>query len=105
MRLFSDGRFKIILSPWHWVETAQTQDVGKALPLAEFMDRLQPNRLRDRRHLSNTEIEHRFFQFAGIPYRPRDPIVSKSDLLTEMNGFAVTPEKTPSSREFVDAWI
>ena len=104
-KAIGDGRFKIILSPWHWVETAQTQNLGKALPLAGFMDRLQPNWLRDRRHLRTTEVETKFFQFVGIPYVPLEAIVTKAELLTEMNGFPVTQDRAPSSVEFVDGWI
>jgi hypothetical protein len=69
------------------------------------MDRLQPSWLRDRRHLSSTEIENKFFQFVGVTYRPGEAIVTKAELLTEMNGFQVTPEKAPSSRDFVEQWI
>lgn len=101
----TDGHFKIILSPWHWVETAQTQNLEKALPLAEFMDRLRPGWLRDRRHLSGTEVQQKFCQFAGVPYPRKEAIVTRSELLSEMNGYPVSPEKAPSSREFVEEWI
>lgn len=101
----AERRFTIALSPWHWVETARTTSLAKAVPLAEFMDWLRPTWLRDRRHLARTEVEERFFQFAKIPYTPRKAMVSRAELLTEMNGFRVSPERAPSSREFVEAWI
>ena len=104
-RGIAEGRFTIVLSPWHWVETARTTNLAKALPLAEFMDWLRPTWLRDRRHLARTEVEERFFQFARVPYTPRKPMVSRAELLTEMNGFTVSPERAPSSREFVEGWI
>lgn len=101
----AEGRFTIVLSPWHWVETTRTTNLAKALPLAEFMDWLMPTWLRDRRHLARTEVEERFFQFAKVPYTPIKAMVSRAELLTEMNGFTVSPERAPSSREFVEGWI
>src|SRR5712692_7518243 len=98
----ADAQVTIVLSPWHWVETAQTKDLTRALPLAEFMDSLRPGWLRDRRHLETTEVEQKFFQFAGISYAPRGAIVTRAELLTEMNGFYVSPERAPTSREFVE---
>ncbi len=104
-KAIADAQVTIVLSPWHWVETAQTKDLTKALPLAEFMDSLRPGWLRDRRHLETTEVEQKFFQFAGISYPPRGAIVARAELLTEMNGFYVSPERAPTSREFVEGWI
>jgi hypothetical protein len=100
-----DGQFKTVLSAWHWAETAQTQNLGKALPLAEFMDRLQPGWPRDRRHLSRTEVEEKFFQFTGITYTRQPAVVTLPELLSEMHGFPIPPEKAPSSRDFVGGWI
>jgi hypothetical protein len=100
-----NGQFRLVLSPWHWVETARTQNLAKALPVAEFMDTLQPGWLRDRRHLEATEVAEKFFQFARVPYTPPGAIVTKAELLTEMNGFHVTAERAPTSREFVEGWI
>src|SRR5690242_12008069 len=80
-----DEKIRITLSPWHWVETARTKDLAKALPLAEFMDSLRPVWLRDRRDLERIEVENQFFKFAGIPYLPSPPFVTRAELLTAMN--------------------
>jgi hypothetical protein len=104
-QIVAERSISFVLSPWHWVETARTKDLSRALPLAEFMDSLGPTWLRDRRHLAMMEVQRRFFQFVGIPYGLTGPIVTRSELLSEMNGFHVSPERAPSSREFVEGWI
>jgi hypothetical protein len=55
--------------------------------------------------LSGNEVQQTFFQFAGVPYTRKEAIVTRSELLSEMNGYPVGPEKAPSSREFVEEWI
>src|SRR5690348_4110877 len=65
--VFTEGHIEndkitFVLSPWHWVETAQTKDLAKACPLAEFIDFISPVWLRDRRDLERTEVEDTFFK-------------------------------------------
>jgi hypothetical protein len=101
----TDGKMTIVLSPWHWVETARTKDLTKALPLAEFMDSLRPVWLRDRRDLETIEVESEFFKFAGVPYEPQSTLITRAELLTALNRTYVSNERAPSSREFVEGWI
>lgn len=100
-----DGHITIVLSPWHWVETARTKDLAKALPLAAFMDFLRPAWLRDRRDLERTEVENEFFKFAKLSFQPKPPLISRVELLSALNNQSVSPDQAPSSRNFVENWI
>ena len=101
----SDANFIIVLSPWHWVETARTKDIQKASQLADFMDELKPVWLRDRRDLERIEVEDGFLKFADIPYVQPPALITRPELLSALNQIEVSPERAPSSREFVEGWI
>ncbi|HTQ60003.1 MAG TPA: hypothetical protein VMI32_07270 [Candidatus Solibacter sp.] len=95
----------IVLSPWHWIETARTKDVQKASSLANFMDALDPIWLRDRRELESIEIQESFFGFVGVPYARPQALVTRAELISAMNGVQLTAAQVPSSQEFVEGWI
>ena len=70
--VITGDRLKIILSPWHWVETARTKNLAMARELANFMDELGSCWLRDRRDLERIEVHRSFFKFIGwITRRPQ----------------------------------
>jgi hypothetical protein len=97
--------FIVVLSPWHWVETARTRDIEKAGQLGEFMDALEPLWLRDRRDLERIEVQDGFFSFARIPHVRPPYLITRTELLSAMNGTQLSPVTTPSSRKFVETWI
>ncbi len=101
----ADGRFTIILSAWHWVETARTKNLGMAAELADFMDGLNSRWLRDRRDLEKIEVHRNFFKFIGVDYTPPPAILTRIELIAALNRLPVSPEMDRSSREFVEGWI
>jgi hypothetical protein len=105
LQAIGHGGFIVVLSPWHWVETARTKDLQKASQLGEFIDWLNPIWLRDRRDLEALEVRESFFTFARVPFRRPASLVTRTELLSAMNGVELTPATTPSSREFVEGWI
>jgi hypothetical protein len=101
----ASGRFTIILSPWHWVETARTKNLAMAGDLADFMDKLCSRWLRDRRDLERLEVHRNFFKFIGVDYPIPPPIFSRVELIAALNRVPPSPAIDRSSREFVEAWI
>lgn len=105
LRAVTDAEITIVLSAWHWVETARQTNIERAAALADFMDELRPVWLRDRRYLEKVEVESGFFSFVGVAYTPTPAMICRPELLSEMNRVQLSQETAPSSRAFVEGWI
>jgi hypothetical protein len=66
-RLVESGTVTFVLSPMHWVDTAEDADICRGDAKANFMDSLQPRWLFDRRSIQRKEVTSQFFRFVGIP--------------------------------------
>jgi hypothetical protein len=91
------GGLTFVLSPFHWMETAEDTDVGRGEATADFMDALNGQWLRERRNIQRKEVEAAFFRFAKIPSESPQMVVNVTDIIADLAG---QPGDRPS-RAFV----
>jgi hypothetical protein len=67
------GSFSVVVSAWHLIETANTNNLEGAVELAEFIDSLRPAWLLERRDAQQLEVEEDFCRFLKLecPTKPR----------------------------------
>jgi hypothetical protein len=98
LRLLSaTGAVTFVLSPFHWIETAEDTDAGRGEATADFMDSLGGQWLRERRNIQRKEVEAAFFRFAKIPIESPPMVVDVTDVIADLAG---QPGDRPS-RAFV----
>lgn len=96
---------RIVLSPWHLVETANTRDLRKAVDLADFIDGLDCLWLLERRSLQRLDVAEDLWRFAALHYDPAPRIVARREALADLNRESASPKFDIPSRAFVKGWI
>jgi hypothetical protein len=86
-----------VLSPMHWVEAAEDNDVARGTAKADFMDSLNAQWLFERRNIQRQEVAASFFRFLQVPSDPPQMIATVSDVIADLAG--VPAER--NSRDFV----
>lgn len=82
----ADGAFTLVLSPAHWLETANGGSDDSARELARFMDRLRPMWLRERAKLFRLECQE-FLEGAQFQQVTQRAVCrSVTELVAEMGG-------------------
>jgi hypothetical protein len=76
----------------------------RALALADFADSLDPLWLRDRVSLHREHVMAAFCQWAGISYCPHPAVVSRREMVADLNNQPVDRVPNLSSRHFVEGW-
>lgn len=89
---------------WHWVEMTRDRDDGRALALADFADSLSPGWLRDRVSLHREHVMTAFCGWCGISYEMPPAVVSRREMVADLNNQAVATVPEISSRDFVQRW-
>ena len=100
-QLITDGQISLVISPYHWLETARIPNPENALARADFIDSLNPLWLRERRILQRHEVEACFFGWLGIPYGRPAPITSRAGLISDLSGAPMADTGELRSRDFV----
>jgi len=86
------------LSPMHWVDAAEDQDVARGNAKADFMDSLRPRWLLDRRSIQRKEVASRFYQFLGVNCEAPQIMGHIADVIFDLTG----QKGDRSSRAFVN---
>ncbi|MHB8487394.1 MAG: hypothetical protein ACYDCM_16900 [Candidatus Acidiferrales bacterium] len=99
------GQLTIVVSTWHLVETANTENIEKAMELANFIESMKPLWLLERRDIQSLEVEEDFLSFLGIesPTRPR--VTTRSAAIAALNYKPDAPKFDIPSTQFVKQWI
>jgi hypothetical protein len=64
-----DGSLRIVVSPWHLVETSQTANINSATRLADFIDSLNPLWIHERRELQKLDVQEDLYRFCKIDFQ------------------------------------
>jgi len=91
------GTVTFVLSPMHWVEAAEDNDVARGTAKADFMDSLESQWLYDRRGIQRKEVAAAFFRFLQVPNTAPQMIASVRDVIADLAG---RPAER-NSRDFV----
>lgn len=92
------GTVSFALSPMHWVDAAEDQDVARGNAKADFMDSLQPRWLFDRRSIQRKEVASHFYQFLGVNCEAPQIMGDIADVIFDLTG----QRGDRSSRAFVN---
>ena len=96
-QLAAAGTVAFVLSPMHWIEAAEDNDVGRGTAKADFMDSLNAQWLYDRRGIQRKEVAVAFFRFLRVPSIPPQMIGSVRDVIADLAGHPAER----NSRDFV----
>jgi len=80
------GTVTFALSPMHWVDAAEDQDIARGNAKADFMDSLQPRWLFDRRSVQRKEVASRFYQFLGVNCDAPQIMGTIADVIFDLTG-------------------
>jgi hypothetical protein len=99
------GELTIVVSTWHLVETANTQNIEKATELAEFIDSMKPLWLLERRNIQRLEGQEHFLKFMGVepPISPR--VTTRSAAIAALFNQPDAPKFDIPSTLCVKQWI
>jgi len=89
----------VVLSPWHLVETANTNNIDNAVKLASFIDALDPKWLLDRHDIRTLEVTEDFCKFLRVDY-PTAPRVT-----TRRLAFATLRCEDVSAVTIIRGWV
>ena len=96
-QLASNGIVTFVLSPMHWVEAAEDNDVARGTAKADFMDSLDARWLYDRRTIQRKEVATSFFQFLMVPCNAPQMSAPVRDVIADLAGRSAER----NSRDFV----
>ena len=100
-----NASLRVVVSPWHLVETAHTANIHSATRLAEFIDSLMPQWIHERRELQKLDVQDDFYRFCKMDFEPTPRITSKAAVIGALFGDGpLTKYEIPSS-DFVKHWI
>jgi len=99
------GSLRIVVSPWHLVETAQTRNIDSATRLADFIDSLKPLWIHERRELQKLDVQEDFYRFCKIDFQTTPRAASKAAVIGALFGHGALAKYELPSRDFVRGWI
>jgi hypothetical protein len=100
-----DGSLRIVVSPWHLVETAQTANINSATRLADFIDSLNPLWIHERRELQKLDVQEDLYRFCKIDFQTTPRASSKAAVIGALFGDGALQKYELPSRDFVRGWI
>lgn len=103
--LIASGFMTIVMSSWHLIETAHTDNVEMAVALADFIDSIKPMWLLERRDIQRLDVEEDFLRFAKIDFEPEPRVTTRSAVIASLNRAKDSAKYDIPSRNFVKQWI
>ena len=100
-----NGSLRIVVSPWHLVETAQTTRIDSATRLADFIDSLKPLWIHERRELQKLDVQEDFYRFCKIDFQAVPRVTSKAAVIGALFDEGALEKYEIPSRDFVKQWI
>jgi hypothetical protein len=100
-----DDSLRIVVSPWHLVETAQTANVDSATRLADFIDSLKPLWIHERRELQKLDVQEDFYRFCKIDFQVAPRVTSKAAVIGALFGEGALNKYEIPCRDFAKQWI
>jgi hypothetical protein len=80
------GTLTFVLSPMHWVDAGEDQNIARGDAKADFMDSLRPRWLLDRRSIQRKEVASRFYQFLGVNCDAPQIMGAIADVIFDLTG-------------------
>src|SRR5215469_14867877 len=104
-RRIGNGSLKIVVSPWHLVETANTANLNSATRLADFIDGMNPGWIHERRELQKLDVQEDFYRFCNVDFTSARRVTSKAAVIGALFGVEALDKYDIPSRNFVRQWI